>query len=166
MMSTPKPKGYSGLQIGLHWAVAMLVVIQFLGHDGIEHAWDAFRDGEAALVTSTVVLHIGTGATILLLALWRLWLRNTRGVPGLPEKEPAALRFVARATHILIYVLLIGLPVSGALAWFGGVGPAAVAHSRATTVLLVLVGLHVVGAFYQQMALKTNVLTRIVVADD
>jgi cytochrome b561 len=166
MAGTSKPSGYSGLQIGLHWAVAMLVVIQFLGHDGIEHAWDAVSDGATAATSSTVLLHVGAGASIFVLSLWRLWLRLTRGAPPLPEKEPAPLRFVASATHILFYVLLIGMPMSGSLAWFAGIEQAAAAHGLATNVLLALLALHVAGAFFQQFVLKTQVLTRMAVPQD
>lgn len=166
MPAKPRPQGYSGLQIGLHWAVALLILIQFLGAEGIEEAWDAVRDGGAAVTTSGVVLHIGVGIAVLALALWRIALRATRGAPDLPAEEPAPLRFIAAATHALIYVLLIGLPISGALAWFGGVDPAIYVHRIGKTVLLVLIGLHVAGAFFQQFVLKTGVLTRMAVPRD
>ena len=154
-MEKPKPKGYSALQIGLHWAVAGLIVIQFLAHDGIEHAWRAFDRSEppAADDLRWAYLHIAFGYTIFVLALWRLWLRFTRGAPALPENEPAILKFVANATHVLIYVLIVGMPLSGGVAWFFGVGAAAAAHSLAKDALFVLVCLHIIGALAQQLSL-------------
>lgn len=166
MAATAKPNGYSGLQIGLHWAVVLLVILQFLASEGIENAWDTVRDGGAAQTTSTVLLHIGAGALIFVFTLWRLWLRFTRGAPPLPEKDPAPLRVLASVTHVLIYVLLIGMPISGSVAWFAGIEQAGAAHALAKNVLLALVVLHVVGAFFQQFVLKTNVLTRMAVPQD
>jgi len=168
MSATGHPKGYSGLQIGLHWAVVALVAIQYLAHDGIEAAWRAYRRGEAAGTEGSelVWLHVVAGAAIFVLALWRVYLRLTRGAPPLPQKEPAPLRLLAQATHVLIYVLLIGMPISGSVAWFGGVEPAAGAHVLAKTVLLALIVLHVAGAFFQQFVLRTNILARMVTADD
>ena len=162
------PSGYSALQIGLHWTVAGLVIFQFLAHDAIEHAWRAFTGGTAPDPDGQgmVTLHIVSGALIFVLAAWRLWLRLTRGVPALPANEPAALKFVARATHFLIYALILGMPISGAVAWFGGVQGAAGAHVLAKTVLLGLVILHVAGALFQQFFLKSNVLTRMVMSQD
>lgn len=166
MPSKTAPKGYSGLQIGLHWAVAALILIQFLGSEGIEEAWDKVREGGAAITTSGVVLHIGVGVAVLAFAAWRLLLRKTRGAPELPSEEPAPLRFIAAATHVLLYLLMIALPISGSLAWFGGVDQAIYAHLIGKTVLLVLIGLHVAGAFFQQFVLKTGIMTRMAVPRD
>lgn len=166
MSVATKPSGYSALQIGLHWAIVLLVLIQYLGHEGIEHAWDAVRDSGTAETSSLVVLHIGAGALIFAFTLWRLWLRFTRGAPPLPAEEPAPLRLLASATHVLIYGLLIGMLISGFIAWFAGVEQAGAAHALATNVLLALVALHVAGAFFQQFVLKTGVLTRMAVPRD
>ena len=165
---TKHPSGYSGLQIGLHWTVACLVIFQFLAHDAIEHAWRAFAGGTPADPDGKgmVTLHIISGALIFVLAVWRLWLRFTRGVPALPDNEPAALKFIAKATHFLIYALIIGMPISGSIAWFGGVPAAAAAHVLAKTVLLVLVILHVAGALFQQFFLKSSVLSRMLMSQD
>ena len=162
------PSGYSGLQIGLHWAVAGLVIFQFVAHDAIEHAWRAFAGGTAADPDGRgmVTLHVVSGGLIFVLAIWRLWLRFTRGVPPLPDKDPGVLKFFANATHFLIYALIIGMPISGALAWFAGVPQAAAAHVLAKNVLLALVILHVAGALFQQFALRSNVLSRMVMSED
>ncbi len=81
-----------------------------------------------------MLLHIVVGFAILALAAWRIVLRATRGAPELPREEPAPLRFIAAATHGLIYLLLVGLPISGAMAWFGGVDPAIYVHLIGKTV--------------------------------
>ena len=58
------------------------------------------------------------------------------------------------------------MPISGAVAWFGGVPEAAAAHVLARTVLLVLVILHVAGALFQQVFLRSNVLSRMLMSED
>jgi len=100
------------------------------------------------------------------LALWRIWLRMTRGAPPLPTSEPKALRVIAHTTHVLIYALIIGMPISGSLAWFLGVEPAAAAHGLAKNVLFALVILHVAGALFQQIVLRSNVLSRMLMTLD
>ena len=73
-----------------------------------------------------------------------------------------ALKLVASGTHILFYVLLIGMPLSGAAAWILGVAPAAQAHSVAEKLLILLIGLHVLAALAQHFWFKTDVLKRMV----
>jgi cytochrome b561 len=52
-------------------------------------------------------------------------------------------------------------PISGLVAWFGGVEPAAMAHAGPLRLLLIgLVLLHIAGALVQQFALRSGVLMR------
>lgn len=167
-MTTLPRKGYSGLQIGLHWTVALLVLFQFLASGAIENAWRAYVGNTApnADGTGMAYLHIASGLLIFCLALWRLWLRFTIGAPPLPENEPKPLQLLAKATHFLIYALIIGMPISGSIAWFAGVQAAAFAHVIAQNVLLGLVVLHVAGALVQHFLLKSNVLSRMIMTLD
>jgi cytochrome b561 len=154
--------GYSALQIRLHWAVVALVLLQFLAAGGMEAAWDAYRDGQAAPsgTAGLAYLHIAVGATIFVLVAWRVILRLRLGAPPLPASEPAVLKFLAHATHGLLYLLLLALPLSGSAAWFLGAEPAAGAHVVGKTVLLVLIGLHIAGALFQHLVLRSDVLRR------
>lgn len=152
--------GYLTTQIVLHWTVAALVILQFLAYEGMEHAWDAYEDGEPVTTGPLVVLHIATGITILLLAIWRIALRLRYGAPGLPESHPAALKFIAHANHYLLYAFLIGMPLTGASAWFLGIEGAADIHSTGRTILLALVLLHVGGALAEHFVFRSNVLRR------
>lgn len=167
-MQHVKPRGYSGLQIGLHWTVALLVAFQLFGNGPMVAAWQAWRQGqpEPAGNGQFAILHIVVGYAILVLMLWRLWLRRKRGTPPLPDSEPAPLRFLAHAVHGLIYLVLIAMPVSGSIAWFGGLGPAAGAHEIGKFVLFGLVVLHVAGALVQHFVMRTDVLARMVMAQD
>ncbi len=166
-MVSSTPRGYSALQIGLHWIVAALVALQFLASEGIESAWRAFvRQQPVEPWSVGVVLHVTAGLLILAFVIWRITLRLTRGAPASPDGEPRIMRIIAHATHGLLYLLLIGLPISGSAAWFLGVEPAIAAHLLGKTVLLVLIGLHVAGALFQQFVMRSDVLKRMLVTAD
>ncbi|MFG1351989.1 cytochrome b [Xanthobacter autotrophicus] len=162
-MTVPVAAGYSRTQIALHWAVAALVAAQYLFNDAIAEAWSAYVKGTAALGFDPLVpAHVAGGVLILALVLWRIALRATRGTPPLPEREPPALAVLARATHLAFYGVLIALSVSGALAWFADVRPAAGAHNVLKVVLLALIVLHVLAVIFHQSVLKTSVMRRMV----
>lgn len=155
------PNGYTLTQVRLHWVVALLVLAQFLNDDAIGGAWRAFRRGSAEVAGGLLVtLHVVVGIAILIFALWRISLRLSNGTPPAPAEEPRALQIVAAATHGLLYLALIALPLTGLAAWFGGIGSAGEVHEIMTNALLALVGLHVLGALYQRFVLKTDVLNR------
>jgi cytochrome b561 len=84
------------------------------------------------------------------------------GAPPPPQDEHPALRFIAGATHVLFYVLLLAMPVSGAVAWFGGLKLPAEAHSLAATLLIALVLLHVAAALAHRFWFKSGVAERII----
>lgn len=153
--------GYSPIQVALHWIIAILVAFQFFAHDGIETAWRGFmREEEGAGMSALAGLHIATGVLILVLMLARFWLRMTRGVPPPPADEPRLLQIMAEAVHGSIYVLLILLPVSGAIAWFLGVKSAGDAHELLTKLLLGMIFLHIAGALFQHFVRRSRVLMR------
>lgn len=154
--------GYSPIQVTLHWVVVVLVAFQFLAHDGIERSWRAFVGGEPppADMTALTYLHIAAGTLVLLLALLRIYLRMTRGAPSPPPDEPRLLQLLAEAVHGSIYLLLLLLPVSGAIAWFLGVEAAGDAHELLKTLLLAAIALHIAGALFQHFILRSQVLMR------
>lgn len=174
------PNSYSVFQVILHWLVAVLIAVQFLSAEGMEHAFegaddaseigafdDQDDDGEYAeeasvspTLTSGALLHIGLGASIFLLALLRLAVRLRRGAPGAPESDPEWQKRLSRAAHAVLYGLLLVLPVAGAVAWFGGLESAAEFHEVLGTVLLVVVAVHIAGALFGQFVQRTGVLDR------
>jgi cytochrome b561 len=151
--------GYSRMQVILHWVIVLLIAGQYLLHGGIEAAWQGRLDGTLPDVPFPNP-HAIVGMVILALALWRVSLRLRVGAPPLAAEEPPALRLLAAATHIAFYALLIGMPVSGALAWVAGLHLPAEAHEIAAKGLLALIALHIVGAIAQQVVFKTGVMAR------
>lgn len=160
MPRLPHLMGYSRAQIRLHWLVAVLIALQYLLHEPIVAAWRAFRKGEALAFQPLVALHVAGGLAILALVLWRLWLRYRRGAPPPPEAEPAPLRLAARAAHVTLYALMVAMPLSGAAAWFSGIGAAAALHGWLRIVLLMLIGLHVLAVLAHQLVFRTSLMQR------
>lgn len=156
----PAPKGYTRTQIALHWIVFLLVVLQFVLHDTIAEAWDAIGKGTEYAFSPLIAQHVFGGILILALVIWRMAIKARRGAPALPENEPALLKLAAHGAHLALYGLLILMAVSGGMAWFGGVEAAANGHGVLKVLLLALVALHVLGAFYQHFVLKSDVLNR------
>ncbi len=152
--------GYSRAQVILHWVVAALILFQLLVHESMEMAWDARMEGGPAEGANPLP-HIVVGSAILILAAIRLVIRLRHGAPPHPAGQPALLGVLANVVHGLIYVLLFAIPLSGLLAWFGGVEPAADVHSGPLRfALIALVIVHIVGALVQQFVLKSGVLMR------
>jgi cytochrome b561 len=150
---------YSRTQVSLHWIIVVLMVAQYLLHNGIEAAWHARLDGSVPNEPFPNP-HAIIGMIILALALWRIVLRLRLGAPALPAEEPQGLKLLATITHLAFYVLLIAMPASGALAWVFGFEMPANAHEVAAKVMLALIALHLGGAIFQKLWLKTDVMTR------
>lgn len=162
----PVPTGYSRTQIALHWAVAALVAGQYLFKESIALAWGNIRQGLPSEFDPLILAHVVGGGLILALVAWRLALRLTRGAPSAPENEPAALKTLAGAAHWAFYAVLAALSVTGALAWFADVVPAAQAHNVLKVVLLAMIALHVLAVPFHRLFLKNNVMQRMIRAAD
>lgn len=152
-----KPLGYSLTQIRLHWIVAALVILQLIFGEGIGESFDARIESGASGYSLQAILHIVAGVLIGLLALWRLSLRLTRGVPD----EGAGLTgLAARGGHLAFYAILMLAPVVGLVAWFGGSETAGDLHGLVKPVLIVLIAVHVLAALWHQFWLKDGLLLR------
>ena len=145
-----------------HWAIAILVIMNWRIAETAEHL-------EGAEKAAVFGYHKAWGMLILALTLGRLVWRLTHRVPPLPETYAKWERVLARTTHVVFYVLLIGLPLGGWLAnsltgrevdFFGMFTIPALpvgtdkelggtifdAHKTAGTIMIYLIGLHILGA--------------------
>lgn len=161
-----QPKGYSRVQIILHWVAAALIVLQFVLHEGISDAYDVATQTGVYAFSAPVIGHIAGGALILLLACWRLILRNDRGTPPPPAGEPEMFRKAGHFAHMALYALIIGLPVTGALAWGGRMEAAGEAHEVMKNLLILLVLAHIGAVVVHQRIWKTGLLKRMMRAQD
>ncbi len=100
---------YGSVAMTLHWLIAALIAVNLcLGFyfANIEAESDPIRFG-------IIQTHKSIGLTILVLSLLRLAWRLMNPVPPLPSSMSPGLKFVARATHYLFYVLIIAVPLAG-----------------------------------------------------
>ena len=122
-LAAPTPNtAYTFTAIGLHWLIALTIIGSF-----------ALGFYMADLPISPQKLkfyswHKWAGVTIFLFVVLRLGWRLAHQPPELPAGMPAWQRSVAAATHVLLYLLMVAVPLSGWLmssakgfqtVWFG-----------------------------------------------
>ncbi|KRA97879.1 hypothetical protein ASD83_12440 [Devosia sp. Root685] len=154
------PRGYSRLQIVLHWTIAALIVVQLTINADMQQA---FAQRLAGTIPDNfgAIFHAAIGISILVLAVLRLGLRQVRGVPEPPKGNHPLLNLLSHLTHLLLYGFLFFMPISGAIAWFGGIETAGVLHELGRLILIPAILLHVGGAVVEELVLGNRVVRRI-----
>jgi len=170
------PPRYSAVAQGFHWIIAALIVTQFtLG-------WMADDLPAGLHKLAMLARHKSFGMTVLMLAVLRLLWRLVNRPPELPGGMSKVERLLAKATHILFYVLLFAMPLTGwmmssaknySVSWFGlftwpnliGKNEQAFDLLRATHrsmswLLFALATLHILAALKHHFWNKDDVLTR------
>ena len=102
---------YTGTAKVLHWLIAVFVFAQItLGWwmIGIPKAPPGIR-------VYWFNVHKSIGITLGLIILVRLLWRLTHRAPPLPATVPAWQRIAAKASHVLLYLCMIAMPLSGYL---------------------------------------------------
>lgn len=114
-MRTDTPT-YNNVAIVLHWLIALLVICMFFFGLYAEEAKEALVENGTGTREQVVMLfnwHKTFGLLVLVLVLARLAWRLISKTPPLSDDLGKLERFLAKATHLLFYVLLIGIPLSG-----------------------------------------------------
>ncbi|WP_454615711.1 cytochrome b [Bradyrhizobium cenepequi] len=162
MTAKNPPLGYTAAQIFLHWVIAVLVMFQLVLGEDIVPAYRAIRRGTEASPSDLfrADVHIYVGFTILILAVARLVIRLTHGAPPAPADEGVVQKWIAAATHFILYATIFLMPITGALAWYLGIGVIGEVHEIAKPIIIIAVVLHAAGALWQHFVVKTDVLVR------
>jgi cytochrome b561 len=125
-------------------------------------------------------LHKSIGITILALIVFRIFWRLTHPAPAFIKTMKAWEKKLANATHHSLYLVMVLIPLSGVgmalyskygIKWFGiplaeGLGNDAMreifknTHKIIGIVLLVLLGLHILGALKHTFVNKDGILKR------
>jgi cytochrome b561 len=167
---------YSGVAKSLHWLILALLIVQFA------IAWTMPQIGRGSVPTGLIGWHLSVGVAILAIMIVRLAWRITHPAPPAPTDLSPALAFLSRATHYLLYAVLIVLPLLGwanassrgwAVKLFGIVPlPPLMAkgsplghslgdiHGTLALILLAIIAVHVSGALYHALYLKDRTLQR------
>lgn len=176
-MAEPRNR-YSIVSLVFHWGLALLILAQVL-------LITAHESTEGPISREFVTVHKALGLTILVLTLARIGWRLANPAIPFPAAMPRWEKIIARTSHVLFHVLLLGLPLTGwaassaggrEIAWFGLfqwpllplpldrdlAGTLMDFHRAGVKVLYVLLALHVLAALKHHFINRDNVLHRMI----
>lgn len=151
---------YSRAQMILHWAISVLVLVQFAFHEAIVDAFEATLKGNFASTHPMVSAHLGVGGVIGILTALRLWIRMEAGTPEKSGNHPQIFDRLANTVHYSFYAILLLLPITGGFSWYQASEATANAHTILRAVLLILVLVHIAAAVLHLLVWRGNVLAR------
>lgn len=160
----------------LHWGMA----IGFIGMLVMGFYMNDFR--KLVGTAEAYSIHKSLGITLLVLVAFRIFWRFMNTLPELPKGMNGPQVFAARAVHLLLYLLMIGMPLCGwlmsnaagySVSFWGQMdlpnlvqknkalaGLLSDAHEIGGLVLAWLIGLHFLAALYHQFIRKDGLLWR------
>lgn len=97
---------YTGPAIAFHWLVALGIVINI----ALALTWEYYPDNA---VRPAINLHKSLGITVLGLAIMRVLWRIAHRPPALPRGYMLWEARLSHATHIMLYVLIFAMPLTG-----------------------------------------------------
>ena len=171
-MTQNLPKRYHPLQVTLHWLTVALVFAAF-----IFGKYSSLLPNDASEI-APLRIHMMLGITILLVIIVRFITRMKVPRPAYASTGNAFLDGLGKFVHYALYLLVFLMAISGmSLSTqaglpsivFGGSGvlptdfydfAARMLHGFIAPALFLLILLHVGAAFYHQLALKDNLLSR------
>ena len=164
---------YGLISIVFHWIMALIIIVTFLLGLNLKYNYQYYYE--------ILKLHNSFGITIFLLAIFRITWKFINIQPArLPNKK--IFMKLATFNHIFFYILFFMMPITGYLLTnlqgdivsFYGVGLPEIIesnrdfknythiiHDLLGNILLILFGLHVLGALYHHYLIKDNTLRRI-----
>ncbi|HSP25382.1 MAG TPA: cytochrome b [Saliniramus sp.] len=104
------PAHYSTLQIAIHWITAVIIIGM------IPVGLTMTRLGPGTTTNLLYELHKSFGLIVIALAVIRIVVRLSTGVPPIVRTIPAWQRVAARATHFALYALIVLVPLFGWIA--------------------------------------------------
>ncbi len=156
--------GYSRIQIGLHWLIAVFIPLQYLTGGSIERTHHVVHMGMTPDPWDIVQHHLhnclGIAIGMLMgarLAVRLLW-------PPLPDRRATSpVKALSKVMHHAFYAAIIGQATMGFVAsyfWFG-IAPYHVIGSR---IILGMVGLHLAAAAWHTLVLRDDTVDRMIFA--
>ncbi|MCQ8116451.1 cytochrome b [Methylomonas rosea] len=179
-MQNNSDERYSTMTIALHW---LTFIVMAAGYACIELR-ELFPKGSDPRETLKA-LHFMLGLLVLLLVLPRLGFRLAGPTPAISPEPPAWQQQAARLVHLLLYLLMLGMPIAGWLTlsaagktipFFGLELPALIAenkelakaikeiHETGGEIGYYLIGLHVSAVLFHHYLQRDNTLSRMLPA--
>ena len=167
---------YSTASIILHWLMLLLLVAVYAAIEFREVFPKGSEPREAFKMW-----HFMLGLSVLGLVWLRIAARLIWGTPQLPPDEPAWRRAVAQATHLGLYIFMLGMPLAGwmilsaegeAIPFFGFDLPALVGeneqlaeqteeiHKLGGTIGYWIIGIHAAASLFHHYILRDRILAR------
>lgn len=106
-MALRQKSSYTGLAKALHWIMAAVVITAWV----FGLLQDDMPAGPEKM--SLINTHKAIGSTVLVLVALRILWRLFNPPPALPGTMAPWLQLGARAGHLLLYVLMVAMPLSG-----------------------------------------------------
>lgn len=168
---------YGSFSIGIHWLMFLLFIALY-GSIELRELFEKGSDPREMLKT----WHFMLGLLVFLLVWFRIAGRFSGPTPAIHPAPGAMQMWSAKLLHLALYVLMIGMPLTGWLLlsaagkpipFFGLELPALIEankdlakqikemHELVGTAGYFLIGLHVVGALYHHLIQHDNTLLRI-----
>jgi cytochrome b561 len=175
-MTNSATSRFGSFSIGIHWLTLLLFVAVY----GAVELHELFEKGSAAR-EALMTWHFTLGMLVFVLVWLRLAARLSGPTPAIRPAPPALQQRSSRLLHLALYVLMIGMPLTGWLMlsaagkpipFFGLELPPLIGenkglarqikelHEVVGTTGYFLVGLHAVAALYHHYIKHDNTLTR------
>jgi superoxide oxidase len=173
----PAPRRYSTALIAIHW----LTLLVLLGVYACIFGHEYFPRG-SALRAGLKNWHFMLGLSVFALVWLRLVVRLNTLTPPIEPPLPGWQRLLSRVVHLVLYVVMLGMPLGGWLIlsaagkpipYFGMELPPLVApdkdlakavkeiHETVGVVALYLIGLHAFAGLFHHYVRRDNALRRL-----
>lgn len=126
---------YAGISIALHWLMFLIIALAYAAIE-LRGLWPKGTPMRDFMKTA----HFTLGLSVLLLVVARIGLRLAAGpAPAITPAPPAWQHKAAAATHGLLYLFMIAMPIAGwiilsaegkTISYLGATLPALVAQSK------------------------------------
>ena len=158
-----RPPAYSGVQMALHWLIALLVLLQYSTSGAIVRTHAMHLIGHPQNPTDLLIhaLHTKLGLALIALMVGRLAFRFWAGAPPPGGGGSTWNSRIARFVHAAFYVVLLAEGLTGAVAsyfWW----PIRTVHVILFKILLGLISIHVAAALWHALYLRDATLSRMI----
>ena len=103
----------------LHWIMAIIFIVAWI--IGFYSGQFLSYDVDGSFKGNVITLHKNIATILIFLLIVRIFWRYTHPIPKLPHTMSERMKKMAHFAHLVIYLVLIALPVTGCLfSWSAG----------------------------------------------